>query len=93
MKPIWTTRANNDLISIIEYVAQDNPRAARDLARRIQEKASLLSQHPMLGKSSNYSPQAREILVHKHYVLIYRLHGEKQTPHILRVIHTARNRF
>ena len=46
---VWTERAIADLDEIVEYIAFDNPNAARRLAMRVESHLSQLSLHPMSG--------------------------------------------
>jgi toxin ParE1/3/4 len=47
---IYAPAAEDDLASIIEYISQDNPEAARCLARMICEKCEAHATHPMMGE-------------------------------------------
>jgi toxin ParE1/3/4 len=46
---IWAESALNDLDAIADYIALDNPDAARRLVRKIFEHADHLASHPRLG--------------------------------------------
>ena len=46
-----TAEAENDLLSIWDYVAQDNPDAATRLLLTIEEKCVLLASNPHLGRA------------------------------------------
>ena len=46
---IWTEPALNDLDAIADYIALDNPTAARDLVRRIFKHVDQLAIHPDSG--------------------------------------------
>ncbi len=46
---IWAEPALNDLDAIADYIALDNPEAARKLVRRIFEHVDRLESHPKLG--------------------------------------------
>ena len=45
----WTEPALSDLDAIADYIALDNPAAARTLVRRVFEHVALLQDHPRLG--------------------------------------------
>jgi plasmid stabilization system protein ParE len=51
------------------------------------EKAALLTRFPEIGRSGRV-PGTREFLAHRHYFLIYRVHGDQ--IQILRLLHTSR---
>ena len=47
---IWTESALSDLNDIAEYIALENPEAARALVRRVFSTVERLKQHPSSGK-------------------------------------------
>ena len=46
---IWAEPALNDLDAIADYIALDNPEAARRLVQKIFEHVEKLERHPRLG--------------------------------------------
>ena len=46
---IWAESALNDLDAIADYIALDNPEAARRLVQKILEHVDHLESHPKLG--------------------------------------------
>jgi toxin ParE1/3/4 len=46
---IWTEPALHDLDAIADYIAFDNPEAARELVRRVFKHVEQLSKHPKSG--------------------------------------------
>ena len=46
---IWAEPALNDLDAIADYIALDNPEAARRLVQKIFEHVDQLERHPRLG--------------------------------------------
>jgi toxin ParE1/3/4 len=55
-KVIWTEPALSDLDAIADYIALDNPRAARELVRRVLAHVEQLAVHP---KSGSKPPELR----------------------------------
>jgi toxin ParE1/3/4 len=57
---IWTEPALSELDEIADYIALDNPQAARELVQRVFQHVEQLSKHPQSGsrpselKSSRY---------------------------------------
>jgi len=82
----WKKQANDDLIKIVVHIAQDNPAAADQLADLILGKAEQLREHPELYRTGRQRG-TREMVVHPHYVVIYRV--QKEAVEILRVKHSA----
>ncbi len=87
MKLVWTLPAYADRKKIREYIAQHAPAAALALDQQLSDKASLLCEHPGLGRMGRV-PGTRELVAHRNYILIYDTVGE--IVRILRVLHAAR---
>jgi len=88
VKLAWSRLALNDFESATDYIAQDNPNAAQQVAERILEATHRLRDYPYIGHPGD-DPEQREWLVSRTpYVLIYEIHGD--TVYIARVWHTSR---
>jgi len=83
----WKQHARHDLLSIVRYIAQDNPTAAAMLADEIEAKAGGLIDHPTLYRAGRIKG-TREMVVRPGYVVVYRVTATAVC--ILRVLHTAR---
>ena len=46
---VWAESALNDLDAIADYIALDNPEAARQLVQKVFEHVAHLESHPKLG--------------------------------------------
>jgi toxin ParE1/3/4 len=88
MKLRWSRRATADLDRIAARIAADNPQAALDLAAAIQGRVERLAQFPFLGRPGALA-DTRELVVHRNYILTYRLHGDE--AQVLQLWHVARN--
>ena len=82
----WKKQARKDLLSIVEYIAEDSPDSADKLADDIQTKAEFLHGNPTLYRIGR-KPGTRELVAHPNYILIYRISGD--VVEILRVKHAA----
>lgn len=87
MNLLWTRPARADRHEIYEFIAADNVRAARKMDLIFAEKAKILARFPELGRLGRVSG-TRELLAHRHYFLIYRIHED--AVQILRLLHTSR---
>ncbi len=87
MKLLWTRLARDDRLAILNYIADDNPRAALAMDDLIAEKAARLIDHPALGRAGRVEG-TRELPVHRNYLLIYDVADEQ--VRILRILHGAR---
>ena len=88
MKLRYTPRARSDLAEIHDYIAQDNPQAARRVVHIIRNAAEALAQNPLVGKAGRVAG-TRELTVGRFpFMLAYRVGAEE--VQILSVTHTAR---
>lgn len=84
-----TAKAEQDLIEIWLYVAQDNPSAADKLLDRFEEAGRLLAKNPELGpERPDIAPGFRYFPVGR-YILLYR--KISQGIELVRVTHGARS--
>ena len=84
--PEWRDAARRDLLSIVDFISDDNLEAALKLLGDIESKAEQLLQHPRLYKAGRVAG-TREMLVRRNYVVVYEEKEERVT--ILRVLHSA----
>lgn len=68
----WTLEAERWLSDIFQYIAQDNPTAARKVVEGIYAKAQRLRAHPYLGHRHEFGT-GREVrvLLYGHYRIAY----------------------
>lgn len=90
MKLKWTRAALADLRQILDFIAQDNPHAARALAAGFRQTAEHLTQHPFIGRRGDLEG-TRELMLHRNYLLTYRVGSE--AVEILQIWHVAQKRF
>lgn len=88
MKIVWTEPARQDLREIFEYIANENPNAARRLLGEIKEQALILIDHPQMGRSGRVEGTRELVLSGTNYILPYRVKGNQ--IQILAVFHGAR---
>ena len=81
--------AGNDLEEIWEYVAQENPDAARKLIKEITNKFKFLRDHPQIGREQNTLLGTLRSFPVKNYIILYQPHDDG--IEILRILHAARN--
>jgi toxin ParE1/3/4 len=89
VKVTYLRGALNDLNSILDYIAEDDPVAARKVVARIREVAALLADRPWLGRPGRRGRRYLSV-AGLPYVIIHRIQGE--SVQIVAVFHTARNR-
>jgi toxin ParE1/3/4 len=77
-----------DLDAVEEYIAQDNPNAAAEVALKIVETVGFLTARSGIGRVGRV-PGTRELVVpDTHFIVPYRVKDD--TVQILRVYHTSR---
>ncbi|PKY10114.1 plasmid stabilization protein [Acidithiobacillus marinus] len=88
---VWRPQAEADLENIMDYIAQGNPRNAELFGQALRDKTLLLAQYPMMGHSGRpYLPSfIRELVVHRNYIVFYRVLDDADMVEILRVKHAA----
>lgn len=85
----WTRRALGDLQRITEHIAGDNPLAAAEFAAAVQAGVARLQRFPLLGRIGAFQ-DTRELIVHRNYIVTYRVRGAE--VQVLQLWHVARNR-
>lgn len=87
MRVRWLRTASSNLDDAMEYIAQENPRAAQDLYSYIRNHVAKLANYPELGRPGRVLG-TRELVIGKYpYVIPYRIcNNEVQ---IIRVFHTS----
>ena len=84
----WSRYAENDLLTLITYIAKDNPDAAQDLKNQLESKCERLQRFPMSGRPGRVEG-TYELIISPTYVLVYMLISNE--IRVLRVLHTAQN--
>ena len=82
----WKTLAVADLMAIVDYISDDNPKAAQALKEDIETKVSRLRDNPRLYRVGRVEG-TREMVVHSNYLIVYA--EDPHTVTILRVLHAA----
>ena len=93
-KPIvrYLPVAQDDLLSILEFIAKDSPSRAVSFVDKLDDRIGQLEQHPHLERIPRHS-KLREygyrVLVIESYLVFYIIRG--RTVEIHRVVHGSRN--
>ncbi len=90
MEIIWLRKALKNLDQEAEYIARDDPVAARRVVQRIQHSVFLLASNPALGHSGRLPGTQELIISDTRYIVPYRVRLRLQQIEILRVFHTSR---
>jgi plasmid stabilization system protein ParE len=88
MKVRWLRKALANLEDEAEFIATEDPEAARLVVKRVLDAVATLADQPAIGRPGRI-PGTRELVVLKtRYLVPYRVRGS--TVEILRVFHTSR---
>ena len=89
MRVVWSDPAEEDRVRIVLFIAKDNPQSALEMDELFTAAADSLATFPTGAQVGRVSG-TRELIVHKHYILVYGIDREADTVYIKAVLHTAR---
>lgn len=84
-----TSKAEEDLLGIWSYIAEQRPASATKLIRSFHQHFTLLAEHPQLGQARPDIAPGLRYFPMKRYLILYR-----QTPdrvEVVRVVHGSRD--
>jgi toxin ParE1/3/4 len=84
----WTEPAAAALDRIQDYIANENPRAAFEVALRIRIAVSQLAEHPKIGRTGQVRGTYELVIHDLPYIVPYRI--KKNEVQILSVYHSSR---
>ncbi len=87
MRIRWTEPAAAALARIQDYIANENPRAAFEVVRRIRTAVSQLAVHPKIGRPGRVHGTYELVINDLPYIVPYRI--KKNEVQILSVYHTS----
>lgn len=86
----WLRKALENLNSELEYISQDNPKAAQQVAQRIHHAVMKLAENPSMGRVGILSGVRELVVPNTRYIVPYRVRPRLQRIEILRVFHCSR---
>ncbi len=91
VRVIWTREARDRLKDIEEYIAQENPKAARKPVRGIILKvAEQLTSYPSSGKAGRINGTRERVFSGHPYIVVYSV--SSGNIHVLTVFHGAQKK-
>jgi antitoxin ParD1/3/4/toxin ParE1/3/4 len=85
-----TEAARGDLAEIAQYIARDDPEAARRVLRRMREAMHLLAERPAIGHiRPDLAPEPIRFWPVFSYLIVYQ--PDSRPLQVLRVLHGARD--
>ena len=91
MQVRWLAEALRNVDAEAEYIARDNPAAARAVVRRIYDATRLLRDNPALGRPGRIHGTRELVVPGTRYIIPYRVRPRLARIEILRVFHTSRH--
>jgi toxin ParE1/3/4 len=88
---VLTKKAEADLADIGDYIARDNPEAARRFCGQLLSKAKSLADSPRSGPRVRRKAEVRRLVI-KNYLIFYQVFAAEGRIEILRFWHAARDR-
>lgn len=88
MQVRWLNRALQNLDTEAAYIAQENPKASKELIQHILHSVQQLAQHPQIGSAGRVFGTRELVITHYPYIVPYRIKND--TVEVLRVFHTSR---
>ncbi len=90
MQVKWLKKALQNLDAEAEYIAQDDPEAARQVVQRIVDAINLLPDNPALGHPGRIHGTRELVVPNTRYIVPYRVRPRLNCIEILCVFHTSR---
>jgi len=90
MRLRWTPGAAEDLYRIVQYIQEDNPSAAAQVADILVNGCESLLRFPRAGRTGRRDGTRELVLVGLPYIVVYRIADE--IVEILRIYHGAQER-
>lgn len=90
MQVRWLATALQNLDQEANYIAKEDPKAARLVMQRIQQAVNLLADNPALGHPGRINGTRELVVPDTRYIIPYRVRPRLDQIEILRVFHSSR---
>lgn len=90
MQAKWLSKALQNLDDEAEYIAQEDPAAARFVVQRIINAINLLPDNPALGHPGRILGTRELVVPDTRYIVPYRVRPRLERIEILRIFHSSR---
>ena len=92
MKVIVRQEADDDLDSIFAWIADDNPRAAVEVIRRLRARIEQLTTPGLAHIGRIGLDSGTRELVEPPYIIVYEVHEARREIEVISIMHGARKR-
>ncbi|WP_062265165.1 type II toxin-antitoxin system RelE/ParE family toxin [Endozoicomonas arenosclerae] len=86
----WLKKALLNLEAEAEFIAQENPQAAKTTVETIFHSVTLLANNPAQGRPGRIAGIRELVVPGTRYIIPYRVNIRKNRIEVLRVFHTSR---
>ena len=87
MKLLWLPTAIASRDAQLDYIAQDNPRAAVEQGDRIQDQVEQLLAHPNLGRPGRVAKTREWVIGRTPFIVVYRVRPRAKRIELMRLLH------
>jgi toxin ParE1/3/4 len=86
---LWSESALERITEFLDFIAEDNPAAAKRIVEDLRQRIGILAEQPRLGRhlSEGIDPGLRRLIVGK-YVVVYRIQETRRIIDIVAVRHS-----
>ena len=92
MKVTFEPTARDELDRIFSCITNDNPRAAREMIARIEEKVMRLATPELTHMGRPGFVEGTRELLEWPYIIVYKVHDDRDEIVIVSVVHGAQDR-
>lgn len=89
MNIVWLPKAQANRTHAIDYIANENLRAALDQLGEIEEQSDMLADHPEIGRVGRRHGTRELVINRTPFILVYRVRAKAKRIEILRLLHGA----
>ena len=89
MKIAWLPRALEDRNAQVDYIANENPKAALEQGDRIERQIDMLADSPEAGRVGRKRGTRELVVSRTPFIVVYRIRPRMRRVEILRVLHGA----
>lgn len=92
MKLVFDDLALADLEGVYDWIAKDNPTAAKAVVERVFESVEHLATFPQMGHPGRDAGTFEWVVPRLPYIVVYEINGERDEIIVIAVVHGARDR-
>lgn len=85
----WLPKAIANMDELIDYIAEENMRAAIEQDSSIEAQVNHLVAHPELGHAGRKKGTRELVIARTNFVVIYRVRPKAKRVEIIRVLHSS----